>query len=287
MNQPPAGQSSGASAFEVLGIPESATPAEVAARYRELMEAWRPERYGENLHLQRVAEDRRRDIQAAYDSLRERAAAQLLALPATEPAAPQPPPVSRREVWRRRALFAAVVLAGTTVVCPLLVRYVIPRQESKPAAPAPAVAHAARPNEPAAPAPAPAPHPVRARMEPAPRVVAVPNGADLMPAAGRVGSGTIRIVNRSDRDAVATVTARGRAVHVVYIAAGAETAVEKLGADVYVVNFQLGRDWVPARRRFARDRSSAGPYGPFTFVEVEGVSGRRSDHYEIVLRGPG
>lgn len=79
----------GVDPFDVLGVPASATDAELAAAYRELAKEWHPDRRGE-AGVQRMAE-----INVAYELLRAGARR------------PQPPPAARKgglSAAMRRAL---------------------------------------------------------------------------------------------------------------------------------------------------------------------------------------
>jgi hypothetical protein len=57
--------------LDVLGVPPGAAPEEVTAAYREQAKRWHPDRADGDAARTAEAEDRMREINAAYDALRE------------------------------------------------------------------------------------------------------------------------------------------------------------------------------------------------------------------------
>jgi len=85
--------------YHILGLKPDATHQEVRRAYRELVRVWHPDRFGDDLHLQQVAQEKLKEINEAYRVVkvdlatrprpepRQNAAAQTFAKPA-----PTPPP---------------------------------------------------------------------------------------------------------------------------------------------------------------------------------------------------
>lgn len=85
--------------YEILGLKPDATSQEVRRAYRELVRVWHPDRFGDDLHLQQVAQEKLKEINEAYrvvkvdlashprPETRQKAQAQPFATPV-----PPPPP---------------------------------------------------------------------------------------------------------------------------------------------------------------------------------------------------
>jgi|GEM_PF-2957952 len=57
--------------YEILDLQVGATPAQIRKAYVELAHVWDPERHTTNPPLKNVAEQKRRDLDAAYHALQE------------------------------------------------------------------------------------------------------------------------------------------------------------------------------------------------------------------------
>ncbi len=55
---------------EMLGLKPGATKEEVNEAYRDLASVWHPDRFANNLRLQKKAEERLKEINAAYEYIR-------------------------------------------------------------------------------------------------------------------------------------------------------------------------------------------------------------------------
>lgn len=56
--------------YDILGIPQDATPEEVKAAHRALARVWHPDRFGDDDPLRAKAEERIKRINAAYEAIR-------------------------------------------------------------------------------------------------------------------------------------------------------------------------------------------------------------------------
>ena len=56
--------------IEMLGLKPGATKEEVNEAYRDLASVWHPDRFANNLRLQKKAEERLKEINAAYEYIR-------------------------------------------------------------------------------------------------------------------------------------------------------------------------------------------------------------------------
>jgi hypothetical protein len=131
--------------------------------------------------------------------------------------------------------------------------------------------------------------PERARTPPTDEegYLALPNGTELIPPAGKRGLGAVQVVNLTDHEAVAELaseSARETALRLVYIRAGAEATLREIGAGVYYLRFWTGEEWLPRSRDFARYRARGGPVGPLAFFQFQTDEGMQADRYEITLK---
>ena len=55
---------------EVLGLKPGASKKEINEAYRDLVNVWHPDRFANNLRLQKKAEERLKEINAAYEHIR-------------------------------------------------------------------------------------------------------------------------------------------------------------------------------------------------------------------------
>jgi hypothetical protein len=55
--------------FELFDLDRGCTPEQVRQAHRDLVHVWHPDRFGENLRLRRKAEDKLKEINAAYDQI--------------------------------------------------------------------------------------------------------------------------------------------------------------------------------------------------------------------------
>jgi preprotein translocase subunit Sec63 len=56
--------------IELLGLKPGASPEEMNQAYRDLVNVWHPDRFGDNERLRRKAEEKLKDINAAYEYIR-------------------------------------------------------------------------------------------------------------------------------------------------------------------------------------------------------------------------
>jgi len=113
------------------------------------------------------------------------------------------------------------------------------------------------------------------------------NGAEILPRQGRSGFGELRIVNRTEQDALAKLAEKSaprRILRSVYVRAGDRVAIREIGLGSYLVTVDLGSGWNAAARTFIHGRSQAGPIGPLDFPEFQSSKGTTSVDYEVVLR---
>jgi hypothetical protein len=104
------------------------------------------------------------------------------------------------------------------------------------------------------------------------------------PAPLKRGAGTILFSNRTTNDAyVRVVTGSKQVVRVLFIRAGESTGVRDLPAGIYLIETELGQDWLPERRVFRTKNYRALPIGPLEFVEIQGSGPIESDTYQITL----
>lgn len=81
--------------IEILGLEAGATKAEVKEAYRDLVHVWHPDRFAQNPRLQKKAEDKLKEINAAYEELMARPWPKAIAARSKQPP-PSPPPATQR-----------------------------------------------------------------------------------------------------------------------------------------------------------------------------------------------
>ncbi|MBI5655509.1 MAG: J domain-containing protein [Geobacter sp.] len=89
--------------YEILGLKPDATSQEVRRAYRELVRVWHPDRFGDDLHLQQLAQEKLKEINEAYRVVKVDLAAHprsetlqnATAQPSAKPA-PAPPTVDEK-----------------------------------------------------------------------------------------------------------------------------------------------------------------------------------------------
>jgi hypothetical protein len=55
--------------YEILGVPPDCPPATLRQAYRDLVKVWHPDRFSHDLRLQKIAEEKLREINEAYEAL--------------------------------------------------------------------------------------------------------------------------------------------------------------------------------------------------------------------------
>jgi len=76
--------------LEILEVGPDADAGQIAQAYRDLAAIWHPDRYGHNPRLQRRAEEKLKEINAAYAILKTHLSAGLPLCPCSEQPIPQP-----------------------------------------------------------------------------------------------------------------------------------------------------------------------------------------------------
>src|SRR5215813_5365257 len=80
--------------YRVLGVDSSASPEELKRAHRDLVQVWHPDRFTANPRLQKLAQEKLLEINAAYDALRFHTPADPVEAPpapASASASAQPP----------------------------------------------------------------------------------------------------------------------------------------------------------------------------------------------------
>jgi hypothetical protein len=117
---------------------------------------------------------------------------------------------------------------------------------------------------------------VQSRIEEPPE-----NGTEVFPKIGRRGSGTIRITNELDADAVVELLRpNGRQFRAIYVHRHMEAAVLAIPAGVYVVAYTVGSGWQKGK---LMNVSGAGNIGALEFMQIESSAGVDADHYQVRL----
>ena len=123
------------------------------------------------------------------------------------------------------------------------------------------------------------PHPVAATGHQA----APLNGADLIAVARQSGAGELRLSNHTGLEAVFQLVSEGRTRRAVYLAPNGSVTLRSIPIGVYYLYVDLGKDLDVEHLRFASDRSTPAPLGPFQFLQVTSDAGTAGNHYDVIL----
>ena len=87
--------------YEILGLKPSATPDQVKQAYRDLCKVWHPDRFGHDPRLQQKAQEKLKEINEAYEHLRNYRPSRQAPRPTWHPPppAPEPGPPGTDSTW--------------------------------------------------------------------------------------------------------------------------------------------------------------------------------------------
>jgi hypothetical protein len=107
-------------AFHTLGLQPEATQAEVRQAYRDLVNVWHPDRFAHDERLQKLAQEKLKEINGAQELLKAHffaAGTVLETPPTTEPPPPAPEPTAKpRPLWFAVGLGLLVAVIALAVV---------------------------------------------------------------------------------------------------------------------------------------------------------------------------
>jgi hypothetical protein len=112
------------------------------------------------------------------------------------------------------------------------------------------------------------------------------NGAEIVWARQALGAGELRISNKTNLDAIATLVQaqRSKPFRAVYIQAHSEASIRQIARGIYDVSVELGLDWDPKAVHFRVERYSPERTGPLEFFEITSSAGDSGCEYDIVLK---
>jgi hypothetical protein len=102
--------------YQMLGLKAGASPGEVRQAYRDMVKVWHPDRFAHDERLRVMAQDKLKEINGAYESLKAHAfessiAPEPSAVPETETAAASPAR-NRAALWTTLGVLAFVLVAA-------------------------------------------------------------------------------------------------------------------------------------------------------------------------------
>ncbi len=103
--------------YQLLGLEAGASPEQVRQAYRDLVKVWHPDRFGHDERLRLIAQNKLKEINGAYESLKAQAfEAALTSEPAAAPEAEtvSAPPMARSRATLWISVGALVVVLGAT-----------------------------------------------------------------------------------------------------------------------------------------------------------------------------
>ena len=286
-------------AYQVLGISHPSQKEVIHSAYRDLVQVWHPDRFGNNERLRRKAEERLKEINAAYDFLT--AACEDKPAPRTHRYShprPRPSPFAKPSIhrlpsrdvfaqWCRRistdhllistisfasviAVFALLNLltprstmdtlrGAGSTVTGSLNQYSSQQQSASPPGAPGQLTETSRP-----------PQSARAHKEARGFVPSVSRSS--FPRPGSNGPGSICIRNRTAEDAhVHLISRRGTsAIRVLKVSSRSEGRLEGIPIGRYYVRAD-SQTW------------SSGLLGPLDFIQIQSSKGLVADEYTILL----
>ena len=264
--------------YQVLGIDRFASAEELRQAHRDLAQVWHPDRFAANPRLQRMANQKLREINEAYTILRSGGRA-----PSAPPAEPPAWPTSAVARWFYRGVQgvgAAAAVLGLIISAGAIHEWMTERQATSIVAELGRDAQGEGKTQPV--------H--RRGQDSRAERPALSNGTELVEPRGRKGIGRVTISNQMDRDAVAMLVdsnAPDAVVRMVYVSAGRQVALDGIAPGIYRLQLSAGAEWNWKARDFTRDRTAARPVGPLSFTQIQSTRQVRGDQYRIVLRGDG
>jgi hypothetical protein len=131
-------------ALDLLGLDPSAKPTQIKEAYKDLVNVWHPDRFGNNARLRQKAETKLAELNEAYRTLQNPSAPRQSQ---PQPAAPQSRSHPKRSQSSRnfaipRRLYPQIAVAIVFLIGYLVLRYLAARPSAPtelPASPAPAV----------------------------------------------------------------------------------------------------------------------------------------------------
>jgi hypothetical protein len=334
----------------ILGVPADSTPEQIRQAYQDLVRVWHPDRFQSDSRLQQIAQEHLREINEAYNQLKNyRPSTDTRSTPRPQPApenttrtTPPPPPNFARPSYRPRATQGKAVRAAiVAVLCalPFLAAVRVVRILRVPVLDADAIsAHAFKPVilspmriiDPSSevrvaadmmtewargdaidlwkPLPSTLPGALKssswtipeappqpagglrkkARNVQAPATISaqplISNGTELIHVGRSSAVGDLRLVNRTNLEAIVKVVSDRTTLRAIYITPNQSAMIRHLRIGVYDLHVELGTDPDFDNLRFRKNRYTPEPLGPFEFLEITSENGIAGKHYDVALR---
>jgi hypothetical protein len=265
--------------YRVLGVDSSVSPEELKRAHCDLVQVWHPDRFTANPRLQKLAQEKLLEINAAYDALRFHTPADPVEAPPAPASASAQPSIGHLP---RKWFQLPAQAAGVAIVIFALIMSGrgIHRLLTEPSPSRPTITTLAEPDDP------PAPRQSARRNSVTPTADYVANGEEIIEPRGRTGVGRLTVTNQTEQDAVAAVVdhATGAKLRMVYVSAGMQTNIDGIAPGIYRLSLDSGSEWSRGTRAFKQNRTVPRSIGPFTFTQVQTAGQLRGDQYSIVLR---
>jgi len=258
---------------------------------------WHPDRFANDPRLQKIAEERLKDITEAYEALSAASSAPQ-AVP-VEPVGPPVRPIPRRgNALNSKAWLAGLGSGALRLLLVIAAVQAISAWQAPYRAASFMHAETARIERLFGPDPhmegsLPVPVTSKRRIkglpaDPAPSV-RPSNGAELAAPRGGNGLGEFHVRNEYDLDCVIRVIDRnspGTALRVIYVQARQEISIAGLDPGIYRVRVSFGTEWNTTLFAFAQAEDADYWIGPFEFFETQSSVERRGLRYKISVRPP-
>ncbi|MCU1340088.1 MAG: chaperone protein DnaJ [Bryobacterales bacterium] len=285
--------------YDTLQVPTSASADEIRQAFLDLVRVWHPDRFASDSRLQRIAEDKLKEISEAYQVLSGASPARN-AVTAPPGSADLPVPSGQTwdsALWIKTFGFGGLFLglffiAGSglnTLLMPIHDRAFMKQEALRMArlfGPEPAIGSDDPGSLDVVRAGSRTSVISRRKQRADPRPL---NGADLAPPRGGGGLGELNVRNESDLDCILRVVTRdspAAPLRIVYMRAGQEALIQGLQPNIYRLRVAFGRDLNSSSLEFMESDADEYWVGPLQFFQVESSKSRHGVRYNVGLRSP-